>query len=423
MERRRFLAAAGASLSLGGAAGCAAPTDPATSADAAQMLSGADWPMHGFDRGNTGYNPGAEGPETGGILTRSKVTGKWTLPAPGVADGTLLVGSRPFLYAWRVGGAFRWRVRVDTYTHHFTPAVADGTVLFASKDAYQEDAPGEGFVYAVDLATGGMDWRVPASVTGAPAPAPRDGRFYHTGWSAESARGHVRARSLADGAPLWTAPVAERDPAPVRSAVALDGDRVFVTAAVGPEDDRRGRVLALDAADGSERWRTDLAAPVRADPVVADGRVYAGTLAGDLVALDADDGSEAWRASTPRSIHQRPAVADGVVYLLTPRKHEAVMDVYALDAADGERRWHNSVEGAPAGIAVAGDRIYVGGGLMAALDAVDGEVAWRIPITYQGGQGGAFGPPAVVGDAVLTGACIKHADTGYKYDNYLYAFG
>jgi outer membrane protein assembly factor BamB len=350
------------------------------------------------------------------------VTGKWTLPAPGVADGTLLIGSRPFLYAWRVGGAFRWRVRVGTYTHHFTPAVADGTVLFASKSAIKEAAPGEGYLYAVDLTTGGLEWRIPASVTG--APAPRGDRFFHTGWSAESARGYVRARALADGASLWKTPVAERRPAPVRSAVALDDDgRLFATAALGPEGDRRGRVLALDAADGREHWRADLPAPVRADPVVAGGRVYVGTLAGRLYALDAADGSEIWRVEAPDPVRQRPAVADGTVYLLTAQTDRGVMDVFALGAADGRERWHSVVEGAPSGIAVAGDRIYVGGGLLVALEAGDGQPAWKIPITYQGGQGGAFGPPAVVGDAVLTGACIKHEEHRYKYDNYLYAFG
>jgi outer membrane protein assembly factor BamB len=65
------------------------------------------------------------------------------------------------------------------------------------------------------------------------------------------------------------------------------GGRVFVTTGYA-------QVLALDAATGKEVWRRQVAAPVRAAPTVADGRVYAVTVDNELEVLSADDGHLLW---------------------------------------------------------------------------------------------------------------------------------
>ena len=55
---------------------------------------------------------------------------------------------------------------------------------------------------------------------------------------------------------------------------------------------RQGRVVAVDAADGDRRWRTDLDVSLTGGVGAGGGLVLVGALSGDLVALHADSGEE-----------------------------------------------------------------------------------------------------------------------------------
>jgi outer membrane protein assembly factor BamB len=111
----------------------------------------------------------------------------------------------------------------------------------------------------------------------------------------------------------------------------------------------RDELLALDARDGSVRWRVPVAG-VAATPAVADGTVVAagGT---ELVAV-ALDGTVRWR-SPARGRRGSPAVADGVVY--------APGDgLVALNLADGTERWVRPPAATPSpDCAVLGDTVVV----------------------------------------------------------------
>lgn len=81
-------------------------------------------------------------------------------------------------------------------------------------------------------------------------------------------------------------------------------------------------LTAVDAADGSVRWETPLHGWLASHPVVADGVVYCRTAAevrgGFVYALDARDGTERWRYAVDRSTRlTAPAVSGGVVYVST----------------------------------------------------------------------------------------------------------
>ena len=59
-----------------------------------------------------------------------------------------------------------------------------------------------------------------------------------------------------------------------------------------------GRVYAIDAEIGGERWRFDTGNVVFSSPKVEDGTVYVGSHSGAMYALDAADGDLDWRFET-----------------------------------------------------------------------------------------------------------------------------
>jgi len=130
-------------------------------------------------------------------------------------------------------------------------------------------------------------------------------------------------------------------------------------------------LFALDAADGSVKWRTMPDEAVYG-PAVVGGTVYAGSSQGErsrIRAFDADEGTVRWsfedRLEGPRF---RPViVTDETVYSTVNYGNERPSTpsdgrLVALAADDGEKRWSISLEGShnppPA---VNGTEVYVAG--------------------------------------------------------------
>lgn len=154
-------------------------------------------------------------------------------------------------------------------------------------------------------------------------------------------------------------------------------------------------LLALDIADGTERWRTPLAGLDRpllfSKPVISHDLVLNSSASG-LLAFDADTGTESWRfgwtpPASPLDDPANPVVVDGLV-LVGVLEHGAGM-VYALDAVSGRERWHFSTgitaspqsfrrANAPS-VAVSNDVVYVTNprGSVFALNRASGEELWR----------------------------------------------
>jgi outer membrane protein assembly factor BamB len=106
-----------------------------------------------------------------------------------------------------------------------------------------------------------------------------------------------------------------------------------------------------DEQDGSDpptdaRWTTDLGGRV-GDLLFHDGTLYAGTDAGTLVALDASDGTIRWRFDAPNPVNSLASgtgllVADGTLYAVSGAfdgLHGQENRVHALDPATGEELW------------------------------------------------------------------------------------
>jgi outer membrane protein assembly factor BamB len=154
-----------------------------------------------------------------------------------------------------------------------------------------------------------------------------------------------------------------------------------------------GTVYALRARDGGKLWEFRTGAPVQSQIVVAGGMVVAGS-GDDLVyALRARDGGKLWGFRTGGSVGSGIEVADGTVFAASGDE-----SIYALDARRGVKRWSDSVGSGR--IAVAAGRVFVGSeeDTVVALRAHDGGRLWDRPT-------GSFGPAgmAVAGDCVYVG--------------------
>ena len=153
--------------------------------------------------------------------------------------------------------------------------------------------------------------------------------------------------------------------------------------------DRRGRVQALDADNGDERWRTDLDLEVSAGLGLGDDLVVIATLKGQVVALDRKSGKERWRAHVTSEVLAPPAIGDGVVVV---QSVDGRVTGFAADT--GKRLWlveRNepalSLRGTSTPVVVA-DAVLAGfaSGKLAALNLRDGRLLWEIPVSEPHGR-------------------------------------
>jgi outer membrane protein assembly factor BamB len=228
-------------------------------------------------------------------------------------------------------------------------------------------------------------------------------------------------------APLWTAALGGHAHL---GAPVVEGGRVFVAIsdfADGADDG----VVALDLTTGATLWRYLADAPVHHAPAVADGTVVLATTTGRIIALAAEDGTERWTLdlaegfdSTETALWASPTIADGTVYvghqhrlvavdvaagtILWSATPEAAGDTSGSASAlavgvddvvgafhrnsgvaswtrDGEPRWRQEgppVQGVNGAVLAVGDRLFVGNvaGAVTALDRRTGEILWTTPL-------------------------------------------
>ncbi|MFW5733005.1 MAG: PQQ-binding-like beta-propeller repeat protein [Planctomycetota bacterium] len=270
------------------------------------------------------------------------------LDAPAVSDGTVYFcsASDGALHALDARtGRHRWQV--DSGRAAVACPVVDGpTVYFGSNDGRfravdtqfgrmlwsvdLDDAlnmpaalsekyaiiPAGRTMHAVDRQSGKVLWTHSADLM-VGAPAVRDGRAYFTRFDRQDGRGRIVAIELADGKTAWSVPV--QNASPFAPAV---GDGVVYA----PGTDRR-KLLAIDAAKGTVRWKVALPSETWQSPVTAGSMVYlVGREEGNLLAVDAKRRKLRWTFDThSRRATGSPAVADGTLYV--PSRHWKLLAV------------------------------------------------------------------------------------------------
>ena len=211
-------------------------------------------------------------------------------------------------------------------------------------------------------------------------PAISDGVVYVGGYD-----GMLYALNLANGNDAW----GERrvgDGSPIVGGPAVGGGLVVV----GSTD---GALYAYDAADGSFRWDFETGNSIWATPVVADSKIFFGSMDQKVYALDLD-GQKLWEFATGGAVTAQPLVKDGRVYV-----GSFSSDFFALDAATGSMIWKfpDATNWYWSRAVTNGDTLFVGStdGNLYALDAATGRLRWVYPT-----EGSIVGSPALVGDRV-----------------------
>jgi outer membrane protein assembly factor BamB len=112
------------------------------------------------------------------------------------------------------------------------------------------------------------------------------------------------------------------------------------------------------------------------EPIVADGKLFAGTHQGNLYALDAPTGQPIWRYPASGALLHSPAYAEGLVLIGDARGW-----LHAVEAGSGKCRW--ALPASPGGFAaspaVADGAVFIGSrsGEFLAVDLADGQLRWR----------------------------------------------
>ncbi len=240
--------------------------------------------------------PLAWGFESGDLYTSS----------PAWADGLVVFGSGDGnVYAVDDGtGAVRWRFTTGGRVRS-SPAISGGRVYVGSMD---------GTLYALNLEDGRQIWRFDTEGhtlrsgdfgfdrrTIQSSPAVANGRVF-----VGSRDGFLYAVDAASGRQLWRV---DHQMSWVNTSPAVSGDLVFA----GSSDERF--IQAVDVATGKERWRVTTERAVWSSPAIAENHVYVGDGSGTIYALDRATGQERWRHKAGRRILSSPTLADGLLLI------------------------------------------------------------------------------------------------------------
>lgn len=162
--------------------------------------------------------------------------------------------------------------------------------------------------------------------------------------------GYVEGRERFKGKKLWSARIGEDEKGFFAGLNPFDRrDTSFVTGGVGAGEGlvimgtTHAEVVALSAADGSERWRVRVSSEVLSTPATGEGLIFLQTSDGRLIALEANDGARRWTFDTPVPVLTlrgtgSPVYSSGVVVA-----GFANGKVTAFRAATGEPLWDQRV--------------------------------------------------------------------------------
>ncbi|MES1939881.1 Pyrrolo-quinoline quinone [Salinisphaera sp. T5B8] len=215
------------------------------------------------------------------------------------------------------------------YVSGFVPVVDGDRVYVGNQD---------GYVMALDLATGRKIWRSRTGDRLISGPSLARGLLL-----LGSRDGQVVALSAATGEREWTASLDSE----ILSAPAAN-DQVAIVRTLD------GRLIALDMANGQRRWTIERNVPTltlrgTSSPVLVGDTVYAGLDNGNVIALDVATGEERWsqtvafpsgRSELERivDIDANPLVVDNELYAVS-----AGGQLASLSTTSGRVRWRHEV--------------------------------------------------------------------------------
>ena len=190
--------------------------------------------------------------EAGDIIWHRDIRGEWTAVADGVVFTVPYIGWKLQALDAQTGEDI-WTASNDMSLK--SPTIVDGT-LYGVGAGGEEDEFLNRF-FAIDVATGEIEWAIDGLGSGGHPPAVVDGTVYAMDG------GDLCALEADSGDILWRY---ETDSVSESSPLVVDDTVYFANL--------DGYVYALDTADGTERWTFETDGKVYAGPVATDGKLF-----------------------------------------------------------------------------------------------------------------------------------------------------
>lgn len=166
---------------------------------------------------------------------------------------------------------------------------------------------------------------------------------------------------------------------------------------IGSDD---GNIYAINAANGTVRWKYGTGGKVQSSPAVVNGILYAGSQDGYLYAINITTKTLKWRYNTNAPITiSSPMIVNGTVYISNTHNPPGTGEaMFAIDATAGTLIWKYQFS-LPTSPLVINGNIYIGdlGSGLYCLDAATGILKWR----YNAGI--VRGSPAAVNGVLYSG--------------------
>ncbi len=156
---------------------------------------------------------------------------------------------------------------------------------------------------------------------------------------------------------------------PISGSPAVDGSMVYFGTEGG-----KNTFFAFDLVESDTRWSSPLGG-IASSPLLINGKLYVGNLAGVLYCIDPLSGDEHWNYDSKAAIHSSPVAADSLIVFA----NDAGV-VYCLDGRNGLEVWRYQTGAAIFGAAmVAGGMVFVGSRdhLLYAIEATNGRLRWK----------------------------------------------
>ena len=196
----------------------------------------------------------------------------------------------------------------------------------------------------------------------------------------------VSAHDMAGGGRVWKFDTKgeDDDSSNVGGGLALDQGTLYAVNGLA-------ELVALDARNGTVRWRSNFGAPTRSAPTVVEGRIFVTTIEDKLLSLAGDNGRQLWAHQAANAVtsvlgRPAPAYAGGLVVAgfgsgeLATLRAETGNPVWTDNLAAATRTGSLADFAAIRGLPVVGDgRVYaIGmGGLLVAVELPTGRRLWE----------------------------------------------
>ncbi|MBO9583649.1 MAG: PQQ-binding-like beta-propeller repeat protein [Flavobacterium sp.] len=287
--------------------------------------------------------------------------------SPIVQNGIVYIGSEDgYFYAIdEKSGNLKWKFKTNGAVHS-SASIYNDMVYFGSFD---------GYYYAINTKTGKQIWRFKT-------------KGEH--WYSEIGMWGMKPTDslMAD---LWDFYL---------STPVIYSDNKLALAIFGSSD---GTMYAVDAKNGSLKWKFETKAAIHSTPIIDQNTVYFGGWDGIFYALDAKTGKEKWKFSTEvktgfTGIQASAAVSYGIVYFGSRDPY-----LFALDTETGKLIWKYNAENSwiLSSAVVKDNTVYVGTSdtyALLALDSKTGKEKYRFK-----GNGYIYSSPAIASNTIYFG--------------------